>query len=292
MAVQTPTVIKSFFEQGDFPTQSQFSDFIDSVIPNIQASVDPNLNNKSIINLGGITIGGTSKTQGKLRVINTTVGLSAISSVTTTAETTDATSTQFNTNISPAGDIFVRGLYSRVTLFGSQTLTGVNERCVASMFQRIENENTASISSVSGYYSDINNISTGTIVTVNGFRSGAVMNVGGGIVQNVYCFRANDQTVGSITNTGFFGEITAGAGKYNLNMYGTAQNYLAGNLGLGTDTPTAYLHIKAGTATANTAPIKLTAGTNLTTPENGTFEFDGAALYFTIAGVRKTVTLV
>ena len=56
--------------------------------------------------------------------------------------------------------------------------------------------------------------------------------------------------------------------------------------------PTARLHIAAGTATAGTAPLKLTAGTNLTSPENGAFEFDGTNLYFTVGGVRKTVTLV
>ncbi len=55
---------------------------------------------------------------------------------------------------------------------------------------------------------------------------------------------------------------------------------------------TAILHLPAGTATASTAPLKLTAGTNLTTPENGAFEFDGTNLYFTTGGVRKTVTLV
>lgn len=56
--------------------------------------------------------------------------------------------------------------------------------------------------------------------------------------------------------------------------------------------PTARLHLPAGTATSGTAPLKLTAGTNLTTPENGAFEFDGTNLYFTVGGVRKTVTLV
>jgi hypothetical protein len=65
----------------------------------------------------------------------------------------------------------------------------------------------------------------------------------------------------------------------------------SGNVGIQVDTPTAYLHIKAGTATANTAPLKLTSGTNLTTPENGAFEFDGTNLYFTVGGVRKIVTL-
>ncbi|GAB1444176.1 hypothetical protein MASR2M39_30220 [Ignavibacteriales bacterium] len=55
-----------------------------------------------------------------------------------------------------------------------------------------------------------------------------------------------------------------------------------GNTGIGTATPTAVLHLKAGTASANTAPIKFTAGTNLTTPEAGVIEFDGTDFYFTI----------
>jgi len=63
-------------------------------------------------------------------------------------------------------------------------------------------------------------------------------------------------------------------------------------VGIGQSTPTAVLHLKAGTATAGTAPLKLTSGTNLTTPEDGAFEFDGANLYFTVGGVRKTVTLI
>lgn len=65
-----------------------------------------------------------------------------------------------------------------------------------------------------------------------------------------------------------------------------------GNVGIGLVNPSAFLHIKAGTATANTAPIKLTAGTNLTTPEDGAFEYDGTNLYFTTSTGRKTVTLV
>lgn len=61
------------------------------------------------------------------------------------------------------------------------------------------------------------------------------------------------------------------------------------NVGIGNISPSAALHVKAGTSTANTAPIKLTAGTNLTTPENGAIEFDGSNLYVTIGGVRRTI---
>ena len=56
----------------------------------------------------------------------------------------------------------------------------------------------------------------------------------------------------------------------------------AGKLGIGITDPTAYLHLKAGTATAGTAPIKLTSGTLLATPESGTIEFDGTKWYMTV----------
>ena len=56
-------------------------------------------------------------------------------------------------------------------------------------------------------------------------------------------------------------------------------------IGIGVTGPTAYLHLKAGTATANTAPLKFTssAGALLGTSEAGAMEFDGTHLYFTAA---------
>jgi hypothetical protein len=62
-----------------------------------------------------------------------------------------------------------------------------------------------------------------------------------------------------------------------------------GNVGIGTNAPTAALHLKAGTATANTAPLKFTSGTNLTTAEAGAMEYDGTNLLFTPSTVRHTV---
>lgn len=53
--------------------------------------------------------------------------------------------------------------------------------------------------------------------------------------------------------------------------------------GIGQAVPTAILHIKAGTATANTAPLKFTSGTNLSTTEAGAVEYNGSHLYFTAA---------
>lgn len=60
----------------------------------------------------------------------------------------------------------------------------------------------------------------------------------------------------------------------------------AGRFGVGPSAPTAFVHIRAGTATANTAPLKLTGGTNLTTPEDGAIEYDGADYFATVSSTR------
>lgn len=65
---------------------------------------------------------------------------------------------------------------------------------------------------------------------------------------------------------------------------------IGGNVGIGERTPTARLHLGAGTATAGSGPLKLTSGVNLTTAEAGAFEYDGASLYFTRSGtVRERI---
>ncbi len=65
---------------------------------------------------------------------------------------------------------------------------------------------------------------------------------------------------------------------------------LGGKVGIDVIAPSAKLHLPAGTATAGTAPLKLTTGVNLTTPESGAVEWDGTNLYVTQAdGTRKTI---
>jgi hypothetical protein len=81
-----------------------------------------------------------------------------------------------------------------------------------------------------------------------------------------------------------------------INQFGL-NSFFGNNIAFGFDPSgaspaSAKIELGAGTATAGTAPLKLRAGTNLTTPENGAFEYDGTNLYFTVGGVRKTVTLV
>ena len=63
-----------------------------------------------------------------------------------------------------------------------------------------------------------------------------------------------------------------------------------GNTGFSVDVPTAIVHLKAGTASAGTAPLKFSSGTNLTTPEPGAIEYDGSNLFYTNNTARKQVS--
>ena len=92
------------------------------------------------------------------------------------------------------------------------------------------------------------------------------------------------------TNSILYGTMAATPASQTLRI--NAETHISGNVGIGTASPTAKLHLKAGTATAGTAPIKLTSGTNLTTPEAGAFEFDGTDLFFTPNTTRETVAFM
>lgn len=81
------------------------------------------------------------------------------------------------------------------------------------------------------------------------------------------------------------------AGAYGVYQSSTTPaNYFAGKIGIGVTVPTSMLHLKAGTASANTAPLKFNTGTLLTTAEAGAIEFLTDAYYGTITtgAARKT----
>ena len=58
-------------------------------------------------------------------------------------------------------------------------------------------------------------------------------------VSNQYGFRAADSLTGATNNYGFYGDIASGTGRWNIYMNGTADNYIAGKLGIGSTTLTA-----------------------------------------------------
>jgi hypothetical protein len=67
------------------------------------------------------------------------------------------------------------------------------------------------------------------------------------VVTNQYGFIADANLTGATNNYGFYGDIASSANRWNLYMNGTAQNYLAGNLGIGKTIPSTPLDVNGNT---------------------------------------------
>lgn len=133
------------------------------------------------------------------------------------------------------------------------------------------------------------------------------LDVTGGAIFGTYPTGWTSQGSGTLTvgapgssSTIYIGQSTTGLGAIQWNYDATIGNaFLSinagtttrgvllqsnnGPVGIGNITPTARLHLPAGSTSASTAPLKFTSGTNLTTTEAGAMEFNGTHLYFTIA---------
>jgi hypothetical protein len=126
-------------------------------------------------------------------------------------------------------------------------------------------------------------IGTGTLTNTTGNFNTAIGNNTGGSnttgSNNTFVGTNANPSSGALTNATAIGYNAIVGASNSLVLGGTGAN--AVNVGIGTTTPMALLHINSGTATANSAPLKFTSGTNLTTPEAGAVEYDGVNTYIT-----------
>lgn len=127
----------------------------------------------------------------------------------------------------------------------------------------------------------ITKTSTGTHATVVGVLFG-VPTFGGGAA-----------TVTTAATVIILGAPTAGtSANYALWSQGGVSRFDGKlSVGLASGSTTALLHIKGGTASANTAPLKFTSGTNLTIPEAGAMEYNGTLSFTDSSAARKDVAL-
>ena len=186
-----------------------------------------------------------------------------------------------------------------INFFNAKNITGAttaNACAVAAVVQ-------SDVTSVARGYTSVIATAAASFSTAiqHFFASQATIGAGSAVTQQVG-FLSESNLIGATNNYGFVAGDTAAvtAGKAAYGFYsdvntptgggttwgfyanGTANNLFRGNTYFGNTavTPTAKIHVAAGSATASTAPLKFTAGTNLTTAEAGTMEYDGENLYF------------
>tara|TARA_R110000822_G_scaffold53720_7_gene138398 strand:+ start:1032 stop:2789 length:1758 start_codon:yes stop_codon:yes gene_type:complete len=90
--------------------------------------------------------------------------------------------------------------------------------------------------------------------------SARLASIGTTTVTSQFGFNVESTLIGATNNYGFYGNIPSGTGRYNFYASGTADNYFAGNVGLGTTTPAAKLAV-VGTGYSPT--ITITDGATL-----------------------------
>ena len=86
-----------------------------------------------------------------------------------------------------------------------------------------------------------------TAATVQGLRVNDATKGAGSTITELYGIRILDQTQGT-TNYGITSAVSSGSNKWNIYASGTAANYFAGNVGIGTSSPGSLLHLNANNA--------------------------------------------
>lgn len=245
---------------------------------------------------GNTAVGYQALTTNSTGLYNTALGASALAS---NSGNSGSSAFGFNALLNSTGganSAFGRDVLKTVTSstgncgFGAETLklnTGASNSAFG--MQALTTQGNAASNSAFG-------VSSGVLVTTGSFNT----LIGG---QTGYTATpANATTTGSY-NTFIGYQAGSGTATQIKNAVALGYNSLATvdsvvvlgatsvkGVAIGLTAPTAFLHIKAGTAAASSAPIKLTSGVLNTTAEVGAIEFLTDAFYGTITtgAVRKT----
>ena len=132
---------------------------------------------------------------------------------------------------------------------------------------------------------DFNIVSIGSTHTFNlpvaGSGSSGIITTGTQTIAGAKTFSGNTvflSNTNSTSSTSGAVQIVGGLG-------------VSGNIYVGTGLSVAgSVTLRSGISSTGGAPIYITSGTNLTTPEPGAIEFDGSYLYFTPSSVRKQIS--
>ncbi len=183
-----------------------------------------------------------------------------------------------NSNITDTGSIISLGSNTNISSgslgIGSTSLTGYNLRMqksftgatgVYGMF--VDSNIISDVTSFAvGFGSALTTQAASfTLPNVYHFFANNVIAGAGSTVTNQYGFFANSVMTGATNNYGFYGNIPASTNRWNLYMNGTAANYLAGALLIGTTADAGFLfRVNNGTSRFNGAAFALPASSGTT----------------------------
>lgn len=169
----------------------------------------------------------------------------------------------------------------RFVLSGSQTL-GSSPQIFLNQ-QTIQSDSTSSPI----YFDTYANLQATafTVSTLQHYRAAQAPLSGGAAITNQRGFAVDSGLIGATNNYGFYSNIPSGTGRWNFYANGTATNYFAGNIGVGTTSPTAMLHTAGSSSIAALeTPNIIEISTVTATAATGTINYDittQSVLYYT-----------
>jgi hypothetical protein len=212
---------------------------------------------------GGIITLQSAGTQ-KLRLF-TGASSSAIGTLTGTLDvsTGDASALSFSTNvlermrIDSLGQVGIGGIASNgTTLRIGKSLTGAAIGLGVYNNQAIQSDVTTSAQLFSTFASTA--AAAFTLGSLTHYNAGLSGIGAGSVITSQSGFTASASLVGATNNYGFFGNIPDAAGRWNFYAAGTAPNYFAGKVGIGTTAPNASAMLDVTSTTSGFLPPRMT----------------------------------
>ena len=198
---------------------------------------------------GNVRTGGLISATGAVTAASVVGGVitgtsvSVTGNITTSGQLTLTNASDYNLYASGAGDNFMQGALgvgalpaaSTVTLVGSNPATGATTVNNILLNSDIQSDVTSTYNS---YNSNPATAATAfTLTNLRHFSAGQRTLGAGSTVTNQVGFYALSTLTGATNNYGFQSAIASGTGRFNFYASGTANNYFAGNVGIGTTTP-------------------------------------------------------
>ena len=123
-------------------------------------------------------------------------------------------------------------------------------------------EIAGTIGQVRAFSSVVRSIGSGTVTNAIQYHAqdGQIGTGGANTITNLYGYYVSDLSVGT-NDYGFYGDVSAGANKWNTYNAGTANNYFNGSVGVGITGPTSKLHVVGD---ANVTTSLTVSGMNVT----------------------------
>ena len=119
---------------------------------------------------------------------------------------------------------------------------------------------TGTTTAICGHRTSVRNTGAAVLTNAISYLALPVLNSGAGSITNAFGFYSSALTAAT-NNYDFYGLTTAATGRWGFYQAGGAQNYLAGNLGLGVTTPAETLELKD----AGNIKFQTTTGTKIGT---------------------------